>query len=141
VKRGVTAAGKNPLRILLVEDSDLLRSMIGEMIGEIDGVELSAAAQGESAALARLGGGDVDLAIVDLELAEGSGFGLLRQLRSDPGRYGGSRVVVFSNHAHAAIQHRCRALGAVAFFDKSDGVEPLIDFVEDAARAAAAAPR
>ncbi len=135
------AAGTNSLRILLVEDSDLLRSMIGEMIGEIDGVELSAAARGEAAALAQLDGGGVDLAIVDLELAEGSGFGLLRQMRGEPGRYGRSRVVVFSNHAHAAIQRRCRALGAEAFFDKSDGVEPLIDFVEGAARAAAAAPR
>ncbi|MCB1909359.1 MAG: response regulator transcription factor [Rhodocyclaceae bacterium] len=139
--RGVTAAANSPLRILLVEDSDLLLGVIGEMIDEIDGVELSGAAQGETAALAQLNGTKVDLAIVDLELAEGSGLGLLRQLRSDPGRFGGSRVVVFSNHAHAAIQRQCRALGAEAFFDKSEGVEALIDFVEDAAREAAAGSR
>lgn len=130
-----TAADNARLRVLLVEDSDLLRGMLGEMLDDIDGVVLAGGAAGEGAALARLENGAVDLAIVDLELNEGSGFGVLEQLSRAPERYGHARAVVFSTHAHHAIRQRCRALGAAAFFDKAEGMDELLDFVESAAKA------
>ncbi|MCB1917285.1 MAG: response regulator transcription factor [Rhodocyclaceae bacterium] len=124
----------DPLRILLVEDSALLRDMLGEMLDEIDGVVLNGEADGECAALQQMEIGDVDLAIVDLELNQGSGFGVLQRLKQEPSRFGGVRAVVFSTHAHRAVRQRCEALGAEAFFDKAEGMDDLLDFVETAVR-------
>ena len=123
-----------PLRVLVIEDSPLLRGMLGEMLEEIDRVVVVGAAAGEGAALDRLAGGEIDLAIVDLELKDGSGFGVLRRLYESPERYGDARAVVFSSYAHHAVRQRCAQLGAQAFFDKADGMDELVEFVECAAR-------
>jgi len=122
------------LRIMLVEDSELLRGMLIEMLDEIEGVELAGDADGESLAIERLARDPVDLAIVDLELNEGSGFGVLECLKRTPERFGHPRAVVFSTYAHRSVRQRCEALGADAFFDKSEGMDELIDYVESAAR-------
>lgn len=124
---------KSPLRVLLVEDSPLLQEMLGEMLTEIDNVEIAAQAQGETEALDQLASAPIDLAIVDLELNEGSGMGVLRELRAVRERYGKPRAVVFSSYAQAAVRRHCEALGAEAFFDKADGMDGLLDFVETAA--------
>jgi DNA-binding NarL/FixJ family response regulator len=123
-----------PLRVFVIEDSPLLRGMLGEMLDEIDCVVVVGEANGEGAALDRLASGEVDLAIVDLELNDGSGFGVLRRLRDSPERFGDARAVVFSTYAHHAVRQRCAQLGAEAFFDKADGLDQLMDFVERVAR-------
>ncbi len=122
------------LRVMLVEDSALLRGMLEEMLDEIEGVELAGDADGEAVAIECLARDPVDLAIVDLELNQGSGFGVLEHLKRSPERFGSPRAVVFSTYAHRAVRQRCEALGADAFFDKSEGMDDLLDYVESAAR-------
>lgn len=117
------------LQVLLVEDSPLLQDVLTEMLEELDGVVVCAMATGEQEAISRLAEHFVDLAVVDLELSEGSGFGVLRALRDTPERFGSPRVVVLSNYGHVAVKARCAALGAEAFFDKAMGMDALIDFV------------
>lgn len=119
-----------PLRIFLVEDSALLREVLGDLIGELAGVRLHGEAAGEEAALAQLAAQPADLVIVDLELRQGSGFGVLRELQADPARYGRPRALVFSTYAHPAVRQRCLALGAAAFFDKAEGVDALVDYLQ-----------
>lgn len=121
------------LRVLLVEDSLLLQDVLGEMLNDIDNVEISSQAQGEAEALEQLASVPIDLAIVDLELNEGSGMSLLRHLLEAPERYGKVRAIVFSSYSQLAVRRHCEALGAEAFFDKADGMDDLIDFVETAA--------
>ena len=108
--------------------------MLGEMLEEIERVVVVGAAGGEGAAMNRLAGGEVDLAIIDLELNDGSGFGVLQRLAESPERYGAARAVVFSTYAHRAVRQRCAQLGAEAFFDKAEGTDELLDFVETMAR-------
>ncbi len=117
------------LRVLLVEDSLLLQDVLGEMLKEIENVEIAAQAQGETEALDQLASAPIDLAIVDLELNEGSGMGVLKTMRSAPERYGRPRAVVFSSYSQAAVRRHCEALGAEAFFDKANGMDGLLDFV------------
>ncbi|RDE49896.1 MAG: response regulator [Candidatus Accumulibacter meliphilus] len=118
------------LRILLVEDSLLLQDMLTEELEEIPGVKVCARATGEQEAIELLEVHPVDLAIVDLELSEGTGFGVLRQLHSLPERFGTLHAVVFSSYGHLSVRARCSALGVAAFFDKAVGTDALIDYVE-----------
>lgn len=120
------------LRIVLVEDSAMLRGMLRDMLEELDGVGVVAEAEDEAGALAALERQRPDLAIVDLELRAGSGLGVLRRLQAEPERFGRPRAVVFSNYGHPPVRSRCEQLGVERFFDKSFQLDELIDFVQAA---------
>ena len=119
-------------RIVLIEDSPLLCAMLREMLDELEGVEVVADAADEQGALSQLEQHHADLAIVDLELRAGSGFGVLSRLKAEPERFGRPRTVVFSNHGHSTVRARCTALGAEHFFDKSFQLDDLLDFIQAA---------
>lgn len=122
-----------PLRIVLIEDSPMLCDMLRDMLDEIDGVEVVGDAGDERAALAALEQHRADVAIVDLELRQGSGLGVLARLLAEPERYGKPRAVVFSNHGHNSLRARCKLLGVEHFFDKSFQMDELLEFIQAAA--------
>lgn len=127
------APSPNPLDVALVEDSAVLRDLLSAMLQGVAAIRIVGTADCEADALALIRRTCPRLVIVDLELREGSGLGLLAALQSQPERFGHPRAVVFSNHAHAVVQAKCRALGALAFFDKSFQMDDLLSFIEDEA--------
>jgi Response regulator containing a CheY-like receiver domain and an HTH DNA-binding domain len=104
------------LRVLLVEDSDLLVQRITELVDDLADIEIVGTAAAESEALARLEAGDIDAVILDLQLHSGSGFGILRALHR---REAPPTVIVFTNFAIGAYRDTALALGAQHFLDKS----------------------
>lgn len=117
------------MQILLIEDSPLLRSLLTEALDEIDGVEICGFADTESEALDQLEHKAIDLAIVDIELAQGSGVGVLQALQQHPERYGFPKKVVFTNYSHSAMRQRCQELSIDAFFDKSLEMDDLVAYI------------
>lgn len=122
----------HPLRVVLIEDSPKLCAVLRDMLGDLDGVEVVADADDEQGAISKLEQHQADLAIVDLELREGSGLGVLRTLQAEPQRFGHLRAVVLSNHGHKLVRARCAQLGVEGFFDKSFQMDELIDYIEAA---------
>lgn len=118
------------LRVMLIEDSPLLCEMLSEMLGELDGVQVVARAADEHAAIEALAVHRPDLAVIDIELKDGSGIGVLQALHDDPQRFGRPRAVVFSNHGHRIVRRRCTELGVEHFFDKSYQLDDLVDYVQ-----------
>lgn len=127
-----------PLKVFLIEDSALLQELLVDVLGEIKGVELAGCAEGENEALQRLSESPVDVVVIDIELKQGSGIGVLDALRHTPERYGDPRKVVLTNFCYASMRQRCESLGTDAFFDKSLHIDRLIGFVEEAAERKAA---
>ncbi|MDA8128192.1 MAG: response regulator [Betaproteobacteria bacterium] len=121
------------MRVLLIEDSLLLQELLGGLLSEIEGVEYCGCAEGEVEALQRLAETPVDLVIIDIELRQGSGIGVLGMMQLDTDLYGNPRKAVLTNYAHATMRQRCERLGMDAFFDKSLQVNQLIDYVNDEA--------
>jgi CheY-like chemotaxis protein len=121
------------LKVFLIEDSALLQELLAGMLSELDGVEFCGCADGEAEALRRLAETPVDLVIIDIELKQGSGIGVLDALQTDSGLYGNPHKVVLTNYAHATMRQRCERFGMDAFFDKSLHINELIDYVIDAA--------
>lgn len=64
------------------------------------------------------------VAVIDLFLKEGTGFGILSLI--PPNRPG--KVVVLTNSATLENRARCLALGADAVFEKSAELEKFIDY-------------
>jgi len=119
------------MQILLIEDSPLLRRLLTETLEEIEGVEVCGFAETENEALAQLEDKAVDLAIVDIELSQGSGVGVLRALQKHPERYGFPKKVVFTNYSHSAMRQRCQELDIDAFFDKSLEMDDLVAYIHN----------
>jgi DNA-binding NtrC family response regulator len=113
--RGGAPARRLPLRVYLVEDFAPVRDLIVESIGEIPGLELAGVAEGEEAALRWLRDHECDVLILDLELKQGNGLGVLKAMQQ------ATRIVkiVYSNHVSANIRVLAERFGATHFFDKT----------------------
>lgn len=127
------APTSTPLDVVLVEDSAVLRDLLSAMLEGMAVIHIVGTADSEADALALIRRTRPRLVIVDLELRQGSGLGLLAALQSQAEFYGNPHAVVFSNHAHAVVQSKCKALGALAFFDKSFQMDDLLTFIDDEA--------
>lgn len=123
---------QTPLTVILIEDSPLLRHTLGTLLDELAGVAVVGEAEDESSALELLQRQQPCLAILDLELKTGSGFGVLRAISRSPDRFGHPRAVVFSSHGHALVRERCFALGVERFFDKATQFDDLLAYVRQA---------
>lgn len=110
-----------------------MQELLAGILSALDGVEFCGCADGETAALRHLAEIQADLVIIDIELKQGSGLGVLDALRTDPGRYGKPGKIVLTNYANPSMRQRCVNLGMDAFFDKSMDTNELIDYVVDAA--------
>src|SRR5688500_18903633 len=105
------------VRVLLVEDQKPMQELIRELLDSVGGFEVVGVALGETTAtdwLYRNKGG-WDLAIIDLLLAEGSGFTLLTRCNAEPG----GAVVVFSDFVTPVVRQRCVRLGADGVISKA----------------------
>lgn len=125
------AQKRAPLRVFLVEDLPVVRNRIVESLGEIEGLEVAGFADGEDSALSWLRGNPCDVLILDLELRQGNGLGVLKALASDS-RPGPVRIV-YSNHASTNIRRVAVQLGAAYFFDKTLDTPKLRPLLEDLA--------
>ena len=68
---------------------------------------------------------DWDLAIIDLQLSQGSGFGVLQEQRN---RSSVQKIVVLTSYVNQDIRQRCLQAGADGVFDKTRDIEKLVDF-------------
>lgn len=120
---------KKILTILLVEDSPIIRQVVLESLTSTDNIEVVDAVDGQSEAMKKLELYKPDLVIIDLELAEGNGLGVLKELEYQPEKFGHPKKVVFTNHTSPVLKRKCQALDIEAFFDKSYQLDDLLDYV------------
>ncbi len=121
-----------PLKVVLIEDSVLLRQSMSTVLDELAGVQVVGGAEDEYSAIELLQRQQPDLAILDLQLRTGSGLGVLRAISQAPDRFGRPRAVVFSNHDRPLVRERCFALGVERFFDKATQMDDLLAYVREA---------
>jgi len=106
-----------PLRVFLVEDSPIIRERLTESLTAPGRIEIVGHADTEQAAIAALAGAQWDALVLDLQLRQGTGLGVLKSIAG--ARPDGSKVIVLTNYAIPQFRDRCVALGADYFFDKS----------------------
>ena len=109
-------------RVFLVEDSQLVRERLSALLRTIEGVEpVGSAATARDAEQAILAS-HPDAVLLDIKLAQGSGFDLLRSLRASAPQI---EVYMFSNFAAPAYRQLAASLGARGFFDKTTEIDTL----------------
>ena len=113
-----TQSGGSTLRVIIVEDSPLIRARLSETLAEIANVEIVDQVETEAAALAAMRQSGWDAAVLDLQLKQGTGLGLLKALAQGT-RPPNTKIIVFTNYAFPQYRDRSFALGADYFFDKA----------------------
>jgi DNA-binding NarL/FixJ family response regulator len=108
--------GSGGVRALVVEDSVLVRRGMIRLLSSVKNVRVIAEAETAAQALDRVVDLQPDIVILDVRLAEGTGFDVLRGMRTLSAR---PCVIVTSNHVDVQTRRECLALGADFFFDKS----------------------
>jgi len=105
-------------RILLIEDSDVLRRRLIDLLSEPGRLNVVSQAATQDEALSRLHEGPFDVLVVDIELAEGNGVAVIRQARQLFAPEAQPLIVVPTNYASDFVRDHCFAAGADYFLDK-----------------------
>jgi len=105
-------------RILLIEDSDVLRRRLVDLLSEPGRLSVVSQAATQDEALSRLHEGPFDVLVVDIELAEGNGVAVIRQARQLFAPEVQPLIVVLTNYASDFVRDHCFAAGADYFLDK-----------------------
>lgn len=115
------------LKVLLVEDSRMLAERLIELIEQTAVVELAGHVDNERDAIALLRAKPVDVLILDLQLRQGTGFGVLRSLTVDGKK---PCVLVLTNFDLPEYRRQAMALGADYFLDKSREYHRIPEILE-----------
>ena len=104
------------LKVFVVEDAPLVRERLEEMFGAIPGVTTVGHAAGADEAVRAILSAQPDAVVLDVKLAQGSGFDVLRSVH---GRAPTIDFYVLTNLAAQPYRRRAELLGAREFFDKT----------------------
>lgn len=114
------------LTIYVVEDSPPVRDRIREMIKEIPDATLVGESDSEAEALQGIAATKPNLVILDINLREGTGFEVLRQVKASAP---GTVVAVVTNFGTPQFREKCQELGANYFFDKTKSYKLLVELL------------
>jgi len=114
-----------PLGVFLVEDSALIRDRLEAMLA-LAGAATAGHANTVAGAIPAILAARPDLVILDIQLADGTGFDVLRAVREQAPEID---VYLFSNFASYPYRQLAERLGARGFFDKSREFDSMRDAV------------
>jgi DNA-binding NarL/FixJ family response regulator len=123
------------MQVFLVEDSVAVRERVAAMLEATPNAELLGHAADADAAIRDILAGSPDVVLLDISLAGGSGFDVLRAVRPQAPQI---EFYVLSNVSAYPYRQLADTLGARGFFDKSTEFERVGELL--AARAGAGAP-
>jgi DNA-binding NarL/FixJ family response regulator len=121
------------VRVFLVEDSPLVRERLVAMLASVAGATILGCAAGADEAVRSILSARPDAVVLDLRLAQGSGFDVLRAVHEQAPEID---FYVLSNLSGDPYRRRAEQFGARGFFDKTGEFERVRDTL--AARAAQA---
>jgi len=127
----LTGTGERPQvrsekRLLLIEDSAPLRERLTAMLTVPGKMRVAAWAETEDDAVSKVRDDEFDVLVVDVELRQGSGINVIRQVRRLCEGRRQPLIIVLTNYSLPTVRERCLAAGADHFLDKMQQFsEPL----------------
>jgi len=113
------------IRALLVDDHQIVRSGVREVLEATGRIEVVGEAAGVAEALERAGLLRPDVVVLDLTLRDGSGLDAIAELRA-----AGARVVILSMQDEPAYARKAFELGAQGYVVKDAADEELADAID-----------
>ena len=118
--------GQHNTRVVIVDDSELVRGRMVALLRELPGVDVVSEAGDVETAVNRVRELHPHVVILDVSLPDGCGLDILEVIRAEriP-----SMVVVVTNYSDPEYELRARRGGAVAFLDKSRDFLAAVEYV------------
>jgi len=116
------------MKVLIVDDSPIVRERLVDLLSELTGVELVGQAEDGMQGFEQVVKLKPDVAIVDVRMPRRTGLDLLRYVSKNPDA---PRVIVLTNYPTPENREKCFDLGADFFFDKSSEIEKVVDVLKD----------
>ena len=116
------------MKVMIVDDSALIRMRLTELLSGIEGVEVVAQAGNAIKALGLMREMAPDVAIVDVRMPKRSGLELLedvKKTRKPP------KMIMVTNFSTPENRDKCLSRGADFFFDKSSEIEEVMSLVKE----------
>jgi DNA-binding NarL/FixJ family response regulator len=120
----VISSCRMKLGIYLVEDSEIMSTLLRELL-EGNGATIVGHSDSAQTAIRDIARVKPDVVVIDVALARGNGFDVLKSLRDDPPAKPPLRVVL-TNYTLAAYRKAAKRLGADYFLDKSNQIPQLL---------------
>lgn len=114
-----------PVRVFVVEDSERIRQRLDTLIAQAGAENLGYAAE-VGPATRRILETHPDVVILDLQLADGTGFDVLRAVHDEAPEID---IYLFTNFAADPYRQLAERLGARGFIDKSREFERVHDLI------------
>ena len=112
------------MRFFVVEDSPIVRERLQELLASIEGASAVGHAEGAAEAIRAILAERPEVVVLDVKLAQGSGFDVLRAVREQAPEID---VYMLSNFATEPYRRLAADLGARNFFDKSTEMDQVRD--------------
>ena len=122
------------MKVLLVEDSVLIRNRLTELLSDIEGIDVVGQTDSAGKAIDSIFRLTPDIVILDIHLREGDGIQVLRCAKRDQGY---PIFIVLTSFPYPLYRQRTLAAGANHFLDKTtefDHVPDLIRQIQFAAQ-------
>jgi DNA-binding NarL/FixJ family response regulator len=114
------------MRVLVVDDSNLIRSRLIRIFSSGGNVDVIGTSGDDEADL--LKSFNPDIVVLDIKLNNRSGVDILKSIKkTSPGTI----VAMLTNYYDQYYLNRCKELGADYFFDKSMDFDKLADLIND----------
>lgn len=117
------------MKVLLVEDSALLREAIMDTLADCTEIAIVDSAGTQTKAIDLLKSQQFDMVLVDIELAQGNGFEVIRHMQSADYHFQPPVLIMLTNHAYPYYRLMAKQLGVNYFFDKSMDFDLAIDTI------------
>jgi DNA-binding NarL/FixJ family response regulator len=115
------------LRVLIADDSDLVRERLRDLISDIAGTEVVGEASNGPETLDAMERLEPDVLILDIRMPGGNGIDALKALKA---KALCPTVIMLTAYAYPQYRKKCLEAGAEYFFDKSTDFERIADILE-----------
>ena len=115
-----------PKRILIVDDSRIVRERLMAMVSELPGVEVVGEADIAFEAISAIRRLKPDLVVLDISMPGGSGIYVLETIKREMPT---PMVVMLTNFVSDAYRQKCIQLGVDHFFDKTTEFEKVLGVI------------
>ena len=118
------------MKVLLVEDSVLIRDALLEILSGDENLIVDGVAATQKKAITLLDDKEFDMLLLDIELAEGNGFEVIKFTQTPGYPHPTPIVMMFTNHANTYYRALAKKLQIPYFFDKSMDFDLAIETIE-----------
>ncbi len=117
-------------KVFIVEDSALVLKRLTARIGALPHTQVVGHAARADEAVCAIVSEKPDVVVLDLKLAQGTGFDVLIELHD---KAPGIDLYMLSNHSTGAYRRQAERLGARGFFDKTTQFEHIYEVLAERA--------